>query len=203
MPHETSTGARRTPSVYNVANALTILRLLLIPGFVLCVIESDFTDTRWRMIAAGVFMVASATDFVDGWLARRHGLITAFGKVADPIADKALTGTALILLSLWDLLPWWVTGLILFRELGITALRFLVIRYGIIAASRGGKAKTALQLLAITWYLWPFPDGLAQVGPWIMGLATVATVVTGLDYVIQVIALRQRRAGAKNSKQGR
>ena len=115
------------------------------------------TDAGWRIAACVVFCVASATDFVDGWIARRFELVTSFGKVADPIADKALTGTALVLLSAYDLLPWWVTGLILVREWGVTALRFWVIRYGIIPASRGGKLKTGLQIAAIAWYLWPVP----------------------------------------------
>jgi CDP-diacylglycerol---glycerol-3-phosphate 3-phosphatidyltransferase len=193
VTHQVSTGPPRTPSIYNAANALTLLRLLLIPAFVWCLVESAFVSSDWRMAAAGVFAVASATDFVDGWLARRHGLITAFGKIADPIADKALTGTALVVLSVWDQVPWWATALILVRELGITALRFWVIRFGIIAASHGGKIKTALQIAAIFWYLWPWGSSLDAVGPWLLGAAVVATVVTGVEYVVQVIAIRRRR----------
>ncbi|GAA4924586.1 CDP-diacylglycerol--glycerol-3-phosphate 3-phosphatidyltransferase [Stackebrandtia albiflava] len=192
MPHEVSADARRTPSVYNVANALTLLRLLLIPVFAWCVVESAFVSQTWRMAAAGVFALASATDVVDGWLARRHGLVTAFGKVADPIADKALTGTALILLSLAGQVPWWATALILFREIGVTVLRFWVIRFGVIAASHGGKLKTALQVAAIFWYLWPWPAPVADAAPWLMGAAVLATVVTGAEYVIQVIRIRHR-----------
>ena len=119
------------------------------------------------------------------------GLVTAFGKVADPIADKALTGTALVLLSWYGALPWWVTALILARELGVTALRFFVLRYGVIPASRGGKVKTALQVLAISWYLWPFPDPVAAVGHWIMAAAVIVTVATGLDYAIRALRLRR------------
>jgi CDP-diacylglycerol---glycerol-3-phosphate 3-phosphatidyltransferase len=115
--------------------------------------------------------------------------------VADPIADKALTGTALVLLSLYGALPWWATGLILLREWGVTALRFWVIRYGIIPASRGGKLKTALQTAAIAWYLWPVPEPFDAVGPWLMGAALVVTVLTGADYVLQ--ALRLRRSAAE------
>ncbi|MBL6274776.1 CDP-diacylglycerol--glycerol-3-phosphate 3-phosphatidyltransferase [Micromonospora fiedleri] len=184
--------AARVP-VVNAANALTALRLLLVPVFAASVIVSGMTHAGWQIIACLIFAVASATDLVDGWIARRFGLITAVGKVADPIADKALTGAALLLLSWYDRLPWWVTGLILARELGITALRFWVIRRGVIAASRGGKVKTALQILAIVWYLWPMPDGLAVVGPWIMGAAVVVTVVTGFDYIAQALRLRRAR----------
>ena len=185
-----------TNSVYNVANALTVLRLVLVPVFVACFIESDFTNPQWLMIAAAVFLCASATDFVDGWLARRHDLVTSFGKIADPIADKALTGTALVLLSAWDALPWWVTIVILVREIGITLLRFWVIRFGIIAASHGGKIKTVLQVVAIGWYLWPTTGVLGDIGPWIMGAATIATVVTGIDYLVRVFAIRRRGKAA-------
>ncbi|MEU4778442.1 CDP-diacylglycerol--glycerol-3-phosphate 3-phosphatidyltransferase [Micromonospora sp. NPDC023633] len=180
--------------VLNAANALTALRLALVPVFAASVVISAMTHGGWRMVACLVFAVASATDLVDGWIARRFALVTSVGKVADPIADKALTGAALLLLSWYDQLPWWVTAMILVRELGITALRFWVIRHGVIAASRGGKIKTALQILAITWYLWPMPAALAAVGPWIMAAAVGVTVLTGFDYVAQ--ALRIRRPAA-------
>ncbi|MCP2324835.1 CDP-diacylglycerol--glycerol-3-phosphate 3-phosphatidyltransferase [Hamadaea flava] len=182
---------RKVP-VLNAANVLTALRIVLVPVFVALTIVSEMTDSSWRIAAAITFGVASLTDFVDGWIARRFGLITSFGKVADPIADKALTGSALVLLSAYGVLPWWVTLLILVREWGVTALRFWVIRYGVIAASRGGKLKTVLQIAAITWYLWPFPAPLSGVGPWLMGAALIVTVVTGVDYA--VTALRMRAA---------
>ncbi|MFY1695049.1 MULTISPECIES: CDP-diacylglycerol--glycerol-3-phosphate 3-phosphatidyltransferase [unclassified Solwaraspora] len=189
-----SAGARPTvPAVpvVNAANALTGLRMVLVPVFVLFVVVSGMTHPGWRVAACLTFLVASATDLVDGWIARRYGLVTSFGKVADPIADKALTGTALVLLSWYDLLPWWVTALVLIRELGITLIRFWVLRHGVIAASRGGKAKTALQITAIAWYLLPLPGLLAAVGPWIMGAALLITVATGLDYVVRAVRLRR------------
>ncbi|QOC93000.1 CDP-diacylglycerol--glycerol-3-phosphate 3-phosphatidyltransferase [Micromonospora craniellae] len=185
--------AARVVPVVNAANALTALRLLLVPVFAACVAVSGMTHAGWRSVACVIFVVASATDLVDGWIARRFSLVTAFGKVADPLADKALTGAALLLLSWYGQLPWWVTVVILARELGITVLRFWVIRRGVIAASRGGKIKTALQILAITWYLWPMPAELAMIGPWIMAAAVAVTVVTGFDYIVQ--ALRLRRTG--------
>lgn len=177
--------------VVNAANALTALRLVLVPVFVVLVIVSDMIHPGWRITACLTFAVASMTDFADGWIARRYALVTSFGKVADPIADKALTGAALVLLSWYDLLPWWVTVVILAREIGITLLRFWVIRLGVIAASRGGKAKTALQIVAIVWYLWPVPAVVAAVGPWIMAVAVAVTVLTGLDYVVQALRLRR------------
>ena len=146
--------AARVPRVpvANAANALTLVRLVLVPVFIGLVVAAEMTSAGWRVAACLTFVVASTTDLVDGWIARRYGLVTSFGKVADPIADKALTGSALVLLSAYDALPWWVTVVILARELGITAIRFWVLRYGVIAASRGGKLKTALQTAAITWY---------------------------------------------------
>ncbi|GAA4562221.1 CDP-diacylglycerol--glycerol-3-phosphate 3-phosphatidyltransferase [Micromonospora coerulea] len=185
-----STVVARVP-VVNAANALTALRLVLVPVFAVTVVVSDMTHAGWRIAACLIFAVASVTDLVDGWIARRFKLVTSVGKVADPIADKALTGAALVLLSWYDRLPWWVTAVILARELGITALRFWVIRHGVIAASRGGKAKTALQILAIAWYLWPMPAALAMVGPWIMAVAVIVTVLTGFDYVAQALRLRR------------
>jgi CDP-diacylglycerol--glycerol-3-phosphate 3-phosphatidyltransferase len=185
----------RVVSLYNPANVLTVVRIVLVPVFLAMVVVSGMTSVFWRIVACLVFCVASATDFVDGWIARRFHLVTSFGKVADPIADKALTGTALVLLSAYDRLPWWVTVVILVREWGVTALRFWVIRYGVIPASRGGKIKTALQTAAIAWYLWPVPDPYDVVGPWLMAAALVVTVLTGVDYVLQ--ALRMRRAAAR------
>jgi CDP-diacylglycerol--glycerol-3-phosphate 3-phosphatidyltransferase len=151
-------------------------------------------------------MIASFTDRLDGQLARERGLITDFGKIADPIADKALMGTALGALSALGMLWWWVTVVILVREFGITLLRFWVIKYGVIAASRGGKLKTLLQALAIWIYVLPLGavPGLAWltwVSTVIMAAALVATVVTGADYVAQAIRLR-RTPAAKPARPG-
>jgi len=178
--------------ILNAANALTAVRIVLVPVFVALTIASHMTDSSLRIAACVTFFVASVTDFADGWIARTWDMVTSFGKVADPIADKALTGTAFVLLSAYGVLPWWVTIVILGREIGVTALRFWVIRRGVIAASRGGKIKTALQTLAIVWYLWPFNSGLASVGPYLMAATLIVTVVTGGDYIAR--ALRLRRA---------
>jgi CDP-diacylglycerol--glycerol-3-phosphate 3-phosphatidyltransferase len=186
--------------VLNVANGLTALRLVLVPVFFALTVASGLVQPTLRMSATVVFVVASLTDFIDGWIARTWDLVTSFGKVADPIADKALTGTALLLLSWYRHLPWWVTVLVLVRELGVTLLRFSVIRRGVMAASRGGKIKTALQILAISWYLWPFPARLSGVGAAVMAVAVVFTVLTGADYVIR--AVRLRRAGERAADGG-
>ncbi len=186
----------------NVANALTALRLLLVPLFAWIVVMSEMTDPWWRTLAAVVFCVASVTDYIDGWVARSRNLVTSFGKVADPIADKALTGTALVMLSGYDLVWWWVTIVILAREIGITLMRFWVLRYGVIAASRGGKLKTALQVLAIVWYLGPWPEPLELISPWLMGAALIATVVTGLDYILRAFRLRRNARRDKAAAEG-
>jgi len=186
---------RQVPLV-NVANALTAARILLVPVFAIFVLASGMTEAGWRIAACATFVVASLTDYVDGWIARSWNLVTSFGKVADPIADKALTGTALVLLSLYDVVSWGVTVLILVREWGVTGLRFWMLPHGVIPASRGGKAKTALQIVAIGWYLWPFPSPLAQVGPWLMTAAVIVTVVTGIDYVVRAIKVRRSALAA-------
>lgn len=175
-----ATPAAPQAGLLNIANVLTVARLLLVPFFLWLL----FTDgTWWRVAALMVFAVASFTDRVDGQLARSRGLVTDFGKIADPIADKALTGSALVGLSILGDLWWWVTVVILVREIGITLMRFVVIRYGVIAASRGGKLKTLLQVIAIGLYIMPGPIDLLR---WVtMGAALVVTVVTGLDYVVK------------------
>ena len=150
-----------------------------------------------------MFVLAIITDRYDGMIARRTGQVTEFGKLADPIADKALTGTALIGLSILELLPWWVTVVILVREVGVTLLRFWVIRHGVIAASRGGKVKTVVQALAIGLYILPLTGLLASGRWWVMAAALVLTVLTGLDYVYRALTLRQTSARAMKAAAAR
>jgi CDP-diacylglycerol--glycerol-3-phosphate 3-phosphatidyltransferase len=175
------------PGLVNAANALTVLRLVLVPVFVACLLAGG---TGWRVAAFVVFGVASVTDLLDGRLARSRGLITDFGKIADPIADKALTGAALVTLSALGELAWWVTVVILVREISVTLLRFWVIRRGVIAASRGGKLKTLLQVVAIALYVLPGPP--AVVREVVMAAAVAVTVVTGIDYAVRAVRLRRR-----------
>ncbi len=187
---------------WNVANALTVFRLLLVPVFVLVLFQDGGHDEGWRLVAFGVFALASYTDRVDGQLARSRNLVTSFGKLVDPIADKALTGAALIGLSVLGDLPWWITTVVLVREIGVTLLRFWVIRHGVIPASRGGKLKTLLQGLAIGLYLLPLTGWAATARAWVMVLAVLVTVVTGLDYVARALTLRQtsERAAMKRAR---
>jgi len=179
------------PSTWNIANGLTVFRVLLVPLFAWFLLREGGDDLGLRIAAFVTFGIAALTDKFDGELARRRGIVTDFGKIADPIADKALMGMALVGLSILGELSWWVTIVILVREIGITLLRFWVIRYGVIAASPGGKAKTLLQVIAIALYLLPLEGWLRLGAHVIMGAAVVLTVLTGLDYVLRAIKLRR------------
>jgi CDP-diacylglycerol---glycerol-3-phosphate 3-phosphatidyltransferase len=184
------------PPTLNIANVLTGVRLLLVPVLLAALFVDHGRNPDWRLIAFGVFVVAAFTDRLDGELARRRGLVTAFGTVADPIADKALIGSALVGLSILGLVPWWATIVMMGREIGITLLRFAVLRHGIIPASRGGKAKTLVQSFAIGFYLLPLPElvGADTLVAWVRGTLLAAAlalaVVTGVDYVLRAMRLR-------------
>ena len=178
-------------SAWNIANAITVLRLLLVPVFAVVLFHGDGHQTGWRVGAWGVFAVASFTDRLDGELARKRGLVTEFGKLADPIADKALIGTALVGLSVLNDLAWWVTVVILVREVGVTGLRCWVIRHGVIPASRGGKVKTLLQGVAIGLYVLPLSGWLHEVAVVVLGAAIALALITGGDYVARAIRLRR------------
>jgi CDP-diacylglycerol--glycerol-3-phosphate 3-phosphatidyltransferase len=191
MTDERAATDRPVASSWNIANALTVLRLALVPVFLVLLFHDDGDDAVWRVLAWVAFAVASVTDRIDGELARRRGLVTDFGVIADPIADKALIGAALIGLSLLDELPWWITVVILVREIGVTLLRFFVIRHGVMPASRGGKAKTLLQAVAIGLLVLPLGGILQDVAMLIMYAAVVVTVVTGADYVQRALRLRR------------
>lgn len=191
----TEAGTTAEPSPWNLPNALTVLRILLVPVFVWLVLRDGGDDTSSRWWAWGVFGVAIITDRIDGDLARAKGLVTTFGKVADPIADKALTGAGFITLAMIDVIPWWVTVVILVRELGITALRFWVIRHGVMPASRGGKIKTFLQALAIGLFVMPlqtFPveEVFRLLAGGVLLAALIVTIATGVDYVVKALKLR-------------
>ena len=192
-------------SPWNIANYLTVLRLLLVPVFLVVLLTDDGRDDAFRLAAAGVFLLAAVTDRVDGQLARSRGLVTSFGKLADPIADKALIGGALVGLSLLGELPWWVTALVLVREIGVTLLRFVVIRHGVMPAGRGGKLKTVLQIVALTAYLLPLPEVLQPVVVAVMAVAVLVTLVTGAEIVGQALHLRttSERADAKRQARSR
>ena len=176
--------------ILNVPNLLTIARLFMVPVFGYLVLAIEQTDTaQWA--SAIVFLIAAITDLIDGVWARRYGLVTNFGKIADPIADKALIGTALIALSIQGEIAWWVTGIIIFREIAITILRFWVIRHGVIPASRGGKVKTVSQIIAIVAFLIPIHGWVDAVAQMSLGVALALTVTTGIDYVLKARILPQ------------
>ena len=174
-------------SAFNVPNFLTTIRIIVVPILAwLLFKESAETDAN-RIIAGTIFIVAALTDIADGTIARRWNLITNFGKIFDPIADKALIGVALIGLSYLNLLDWWFTWVILARELFVTFLRFWVINKGVIPASRGGKLKTIIQIVAISFYLLPLPESFSIVGEIIMYLAVILTLATAVDYIMKAI----------------
>ncbi|MEC5190579.1 MULTISPECIES: CDP-diacylglycerol--glycerol-3-phosphate 3-phosphatidyltransferase [unclassified Arthrobacter] len=200
------------PRIWNLPNVLTMLRIVMVPFFVwFLILDAPGLAAQnglWRWVAAATFAVAIYTDKLDGDIARSRGLITDFGKIADPIADKLLIGSALVMLSVLQELPWWVTILILVREWGVTALRFFVIRYGVMPASRGGKLKTVIQTVAIFLYVLP----LASVAPWLGGVAFAVmmaalaiTVWTGGEYVVEALKLRASgiRTRQQNTQEGR
>lgn len=173
--------------VANIANVLTGVRMVLVPVFLVLLFVGDGHETFWRIAAFVVFSVAVITDRLDGALARSYGMVTEFGTLADPIADKALIGAALIGLSMLGDLPWWITVVILLREVGITVLRFAVLRHGVIPASRGGKLKTLVQAVAIGLFILPLSGVWLSVAWVIMWAAVVLTVITGADYVVSAI----------------
>lgn len=178
---------------WNLPTFLTLLRIAAVPLLAWLILDFDGLGTH--LIAAAVFIVASLTDLIDGALARKYNQITSFGVLLDPIADKLLTGTALICLSLIGQLPWWVTLVILIREFAVTALRLFVARSEVIPASPGGKVKTVLQIVAISAYL----IGLGTLPGWwmiaalLMAAALIATVVTGIDYLVKVVRIVRRQ----------
>jgi CDP-diacylglycerol--glycerol-3-phosphate 3-phosphatidyltransferase len=180
----------------NLPNTLTLDRILLVPVFVVLLLAEGGESTTLRWWAAAVFAVAAATDRLDGWLARRNGTVTTFGIVADPIADKALTGSGFVGLSILGLLPWWVTALVLVRELGVTVLRAVVIRHTVVPASKGGKLKTVLQTVALTALIAPLPEPLTWVAYVVMGLAVLVTVVTGVQYTVSILRAHRRYRAA-------
>jgi CDP-diacylglycerol--glycerol-3-phosphate 3-phosphatidyltransferase len=207
-PVATTEPAPRQPSNWNVPNALTTLRILLVPFFGWALLVDDGQSSGWRWVAFAIFGLAMITDKVDGDLARKHNLVTNFGKIADPIADKALTGMAFVGLSIIGELWWAVTIVVLVREWGITLMRFWLIRHGVVLpAGQGGKLKTTVQTLALGLLLVPlqmFPGPWEPVGTvlwWAamvaMAAAVVLTVWTGVVYVVESVRARRtaRQAG--------
>ncbi|HLS00600.1 MAG TPA: CDP-diacylglycerol--glycerol-3-phosphate 3-phosphatidyltransferase, partial [Beutenbergiaceae bacterium] len=165
-----NTGASALNFSWNIPNLLTILRVVLVPVFVVVLLLPNATMGRW--LALITFVVASITDHYDGRIARKRNLVTNFGKIADSFADKLLTGAAFIMFSYLGDLPWWVTIVILVREWGITIMRFAMVRVQVMAAGKGGKAKMVLQIVGITLLLVPWVALLgAQAGAIMVGVS--------------------------------
>lgn len=181
---------RQPVSAVNLPNALTMGRLLVVPAFAVLLLTGG-SSPGVRLLVAALFVLACATDVVDGRLARRRGQVTDFGVMADPIADKALVGSALVGLSLLGQLPWWATAVVLGRELGVTLLRVAVRRYGLMPATRGGKLKALSQNAAVTLYLLPLSGLAASARLPVLLLAVACTVVTGVDYAVRGWQLRR------------
>jgi len=191
------------PSNWNVPNALTVVRILGVPLFGWLLLTESGESISWRIWAFIAFALLMATDKIDGDLARKYNLITDFGKLADPIADKALTGMAFIGLSLIGVLWWPVTILMLVREWGITIMRGFMVRRGVVMpASKGGKLKTVLQSIAIGGYVLPLnlwsgvvPTALLWVMHLVMAAALIVALVTGVQYVFEArAAAREARS---------
>ncbi|GAA1513011.1 CDP-diacylglycerol--glycerol-3-phosphate 3-phosphatidyltransferase [Agromyces terreus] len=179
---------------WNLPNAITIVRILLAPVFFWMLLADDGADGWLRWAAAALFIIAIATDGIDGHIARSRGLVTDLGKLLDPIADKLLTSGALVCLSILGELPWWVTALIVVREVGITVWRFVELRRGnVVPASSGGKLKTLVQAVAISFALVPlwtvFGEWVHWVNLVLMTAAVVLTLWSGLLYVRDAVRL--------------
>ena len=174
-------------SAINVPNFLTTIRIVVVPILAWLLFREDASSDSNRLIAGILFIIAALTDIADGIIARRWNLITNFGKIFDPIADKALIGVALVGLSYLNLLDWWFTWVILAREIFVTFLRFWVINKGVIPASRGGKLKTIMQIVAISFYLLPLPETVSILAEVLMYVAVILTLATAVDYIMKAI----------------
>ena len=166
-------------------NWLTVLRIALIPTGVWAIFHSP--SATWQCIAWLIYFLLGMTDILDGHWARKSGRTTPLGAFLDPVADKALIGSAMISLAILDRFPWWIVFVILFREIGITIFRVAVIRDGVIPASKGGKIKTLTQNFGVSFYILPLPELLFPLRDSLMAVAVFLTVWTGIDYVVKWI----------------
>jgi CDP-diacylglycerol--glycerol-3-phosphate 3-phosphatidyltransferase len=171
----------------NLPNSLTILRVLLLPLCAYALFKNGGDDTTWRIIAWTLFFIVGLSDILDGKLARDRNQITEFGKLLDPIADKAMLATAAVGLSILGLLSWWVTAILLLREIAVTVLRFAVIKDGVIPASKGAKLKTFFQSFGVGFYILPLPTWLHIPRDIFMAVAIYLTISTGVAYFKQVL----------------
>ena len=173
---------------FNLPNSLTIIRILALPFCAYALFKNGGDDSTWRIIAWTLFFIVGMTDTLDGKIARSRNQITPLGIFLDPIADKAFIGTALIGLSILGDMPWWITIFILSREILVTLLRLVVIKRGVIPASRGGKIKTLTQNFSVGFYILPLPTFLFLPRDIFLGVALLLTLVTGIDYLRKAIS---------------
>jgi CDP-diacylglycerol--glycerol-3-phosphate 3-phosphatidyltransferase len=166
---------------YFSPNAITMARILLIPFGVYAIFKNGGDDSTWQVIAWTIFFFLGLSDLLDGYLARATNQVSELGKFLDPVADKALIGSAMISLSILGRFPWWITAVILAREIGITIFRLAVIKKGVIPANRGGQIKSTFQ--SVGFYMLPMPSELFWFRDGFMAIAIILTVVTGINYV--------------------
>ena len=166
----------------NLPNALTIFRILALPFCAYALFKNGGDDDSWRIIAFTLFFIVGLSDILDGKIARFRNQITEFGKLLDPIADKAMLATASIGASILGMLSWWVTAIFLIREVAVTILRFAVIKKGVIPASKGAKVKTFFQSFGVGFYILPLPSYLNLPRDIFMAVAIYLTISTGVTY---------------------
>ena len=172
----------------NLPNKLTVLRIAMVP---VCLV---FLALGWHIAAGAVFALASVTDFVDGYLARKNNLVTNFGKFADPIADKILTATMMILMASKGLLPVWLPIVVVIRELMVDGLRLIAVEKGtVVAAGMSGKVKTVLQMITII-YACVFQNVLTLV---LSAVSAALTIYSGAEYFYRLRRLFQKDFGKK------
>jgi len=185
-------------------NILTAARLVAVPVLVLLLLADAGRDGVDRWWALAIFLVAAATDYLDGYLARRWGVVSTFGKLADPIADKALILAALATLAWVDHIGWWAVAILAVREIAVTAGRLMVAGDTVIAASQGGKVKTALQVAAIMLFVWPNAPAWIDLTAYVLLVAAVLlALITGYDYMRRIVAvLKRQRRNHDSGQQG-
>lgn len=164
-------------------NFITVARLVFVPVGAYTLFKNGGNDPLWQYISWIVFFILGMSDVLDGNLARSRNAITEFGKFLDPVADKVMIGTAMISLSILNRLPWWITFVILSREIGITIFRLAIIKRGVIAANKGGKIKSTFQNFGVGFYVLPLGEGLYWFRDGFMLIAVILTIVTGFYYV--------------------
>ncbi len=196
-PEKNNLIEKTAKSIFNLPNVITMARILFVPFFIWTLVEFNNPESAMRWISVLVFIIIMASDGVDGAIARKRGLITNLGKLLDPIADKALLGGALVTLSVLGEVSWWITAVIMIRELGITAYRFVVIRNEVVAASSGGKLKTIFQGIMVGFVVSPLTVWFDQWYTYfelaLVLFATALTLITGIQYMLAAFRARKQR----------